>query len=81
MEDSFSDEPQSWACLRVKTMVDLTSSMPLSTARELLDVLVADTTLTPEETAYAVSLRAAVDDGDPTDELGDRLDGVPCTLA
>jgi hypothetical protein len=79
-ESSFDDEPVSWECLRVKTLVDLTSSMPVGEARSLLDALTRDARLTLAEAEYATDLLGALDGIDDAEELGDHLDGVPCDL-
>jgi hypothetical protein len=74
------DEGLSWECLRVRTIVDLTISMSVGQARGLLEDLTIDPQLSAEEAVYARDLLGALDGVDDSEELGDRLDGVPCTL-
>lgn len=80
LESSAEDDGLSWECLRVRTIVDLTVSMSVGEARGLLQDLTVDPRLDAEEAVYARDLLAALDGVDDTDELGDRLDAVPCAL-
>jgi hypothetical protein len=54
--------------------------MSVGQARGLLQDLTVDPRLSADEAVYASDLLAALDGVDDTEELGDRLDDVPCTL-
>jgi hypothetical protein len=80
LENPADDEGLSWECLRVRTIVDLTISMSVGQARGLLQDLTVDPQLSADEAVYARDLLGALDGVDDSEQLGDRLDGVPCTL-
>jgi hypothetical protein len=80
LDNSADDDGLSWECLRVRTIVDLTFSMPVGQARGLLQDLTVDPRLSSDEAVYARALLAALDGVDDSEELGDLLDDVPCTL-
>lgn len=70
----------SWECVRVKTAVDLTSSMTVGEARGLLRDAKVDPAWTADEKGYVQALLGGLRGVDDTETLGERLDTVPCTL-
>lgn len=84
-EEGSADDPtttahQSFACVEAIQRTGLTDGTPVGDARERLTELVDDASLTQAERDHHAAQLAALEELDPDEAVGERLDDVPCDL-